>query len=926
MIHAIPSTFRVITPDRGTGTAFHLHSCYLLTARHCTVGGEETLSDSVTVNIDGKEQLAEVIWRSEANSPLDAAILSVLSVGSDILASQSPAKVASIKDLQRVNSFRWRASGYAIGDPERLGLFLTGTIAGIQETQGIHRLQLTCDQFGAEGSGLKGSSGGAVVLNEHVIGMISRFPQNFNQRILYASLLTDVMSAFVRSGPQAHVETLREMCDSIYQLILDDCDEVQNRYFSSLESIGYAFHERAILTPLCSARPVQRATLESTYVPVSFRKVSSIQDCLRQSPNASKDLITKGLDEVIQGSYQASGQLRLVVTGLAGAGKTSLLGYIAYLSSRSASGMGLRTPMLPLLVSLPELSKVKCTTNFADWLTKAESQQLEVCEPSISASKMEAIAERTHRPWFLLCDGLDEIPTPLRREFWISFRACVIRSHLSWCIASRPPTNLDDYLIDIVQRDVPAWSIESWTEVQLTTFVKNLLRTDTDKFLSQFGALSFGNSTATPLLALIAVCVYDSNSNTLPKTKASLYRHLIDNTVLKALRKGIIGFDLEWISENNVESLIDLLAVVAIECVRNPHAETSDDIHEWLAGAITTSYGVSATSAKRRARDFLDQIVVRSGLLVVERDRLRWWHSSIKDYLAGLHLAKGSQLEQRQSLERWDDSAWQEAVIFMMSILSDEHRRRPGRHSNVNELFREMMDHNEQCGLFLYNALAEGACVNSDTEEFIIESLVCGAIKMGAMPECESFNDELKIKGRSPVELLFRLRHVASAVAGIKRIRDNSSVQPWMREQARFALAMDGEWGPAGYSPGPETESVMANGDRVQDIDIRVGNLPYCPIPQQPARDRALLDRRPGFEAVMGEKDGDRAQEIDVGIGNPPYCPIPRQTPAERARLMTSRTVYPKTDGGSKFWDHLLKLLVILAVGLVVSILGAAFS
>jgi hypothetical protein len=89
----------------------------------------------------------------------------------------------------------------------------------------------------------------------------------------------------------------------------------------------------------------------------------------------------------------------------------------------------------------------------------------------------------------------------------------------------------------------------------------------------------------------------------------------------------------------------------------------------------------------------------------------------------------------------------------------------------------------------MYFALADGAAVDSYTERRVIGSLADGAIRLGQMADCEGFNEELRLQGRSPVQMLMRLRRTPGALQGIARIGKHSDVLPWMREEAEAALA-----------------------------------------------------------------------------------------------------------------------------------------
>jgi hypothetical protein len=133
-------------------------------------------------------------------------------------------------------------------------------------------------------------------------------------------------------------------------------------------------------------------------------------------------------------------------------------------------------------------------------------------------------------------------------------------------------------------------------------------------------------------------------------------------------------------------------------------------------------------------------------------------------------------------------SQWEEIALFMIAMLSLMHRRDPQKNPDVTHLFRFLTGAYMGSGLLLYVALAEGAEVDEEMEAFVIENLVAGATRMGEMVECESYNQELESKGRSPIELLAKLHSRPAALKGLLTIKTNPSVSAWMRARAELAL------------------------------------------------------------------------------------------------------------------------------------------
>jgi len=211
-----------------------------------------------------------------------------------------------------------------------------------------------------------------------------------------------------------------------------------------------------------------------------------------------------------------------------------------------------------------------------------------------------------------------------------------------------------------------------------------------------------------------------------------------------------------------------------------------------LQSYLQKAHWATTLNAKKRAREFVQYVAVGSGLLLIEvihgRERWRWWHATVRDYLAALAISEGARADHLASLLKWENSIWQEIIIFMISILSVKHRRDPNRHPDVTDLFQYLLDNNSMCGLLLYISLADGAAVDEKMEQFVIEQLVRAATRLGQHPECEDYDQELGRKGRSPVELLSKLSDRPAALIGLKNIKNDLSVGQWMREKVEEVL------------------------------------------------------------------------------------------------------------------------------------------
>jgi hypothetical protein len=821
-----PVVFRLSTSSGRRGTAFLLQPGYALTAAHCVTddGGE---LPTVTLELAGRQYSAEVIWtdQSEGSARCDGAILKV--VQASITGSEPAGPPLAVRRLPRRalpnSTVQWHAFGYPVMDPEQMGLDLSGSIGGIQKGAGIRRLQLTCDQFGADGAGLQGVSGGPVTVNAYTVALISRNPSAFRQRIVYASMLEDIFAEFFRSASsvdagavKVHAETLRPAFANLDVIELDEADRALNQYITSLRRRGKVFHELAVRTPLCRRGALESSDLDNTYVQASLHRISTVHDfwtanvdqCQAVGPAGNGDQ-QRSLGEVVTKCTSLQPPLRLVIAGGAGAGKTTVLNYIALKSLFSPDEVGLRAPMLPLVVSLPQLAKVKCVDGFTEWLKRARAKGLDVCSPHLDAKFFNEFPERIGAEWLLLLDGFDEVSELGRIDLLRSLRECVRDRPLHWCLTSRPAATLKDPLIDISQwPGVQSYKIVPWTDAEQHSFATAILGEEKAReFLRRFRFIVLDRSTATPLLTLIAICVFQDSQGRMtdlskgeeasgtgvqqvPRTKAELYAAFVDNSVLRGLQRPASNVP-EWIEQEDREPLVNVLSRLAIYSTENPAADRVSDLLDWLGMHLRETELATRVSGGRRSREFVQHVGAGSGLVLIEvtrnGDRWRWWHSAVRDYLAALAIANGSPQGQRDILRKRGNSTWDEVIIFMMAILSARHAGDPERHPNITGLFRYLLDTDSECGLLLYTALAEGAAVDENMEGFVISQLVEAAKRLGHA-DCEHYNLELGLKGRSPVQLLAKLSDRSNALRGLREIKDDLEIGPWMRGEAEEAL------------------------------------------------------------------------------------------------------------------------------------------
>lgn len=766
----------------GYGTAFLVSRRLALTAAHCVEGATELQLESKTATVGAR------VMGSEAT--LDAALLTLRDPNA-LDGVVRAVRIGTLPDGRPLADFRWHAPSFAVGDTERLGLELTGSLAGIQRMGEIRRLQLNCDQFGADSGGIAGSSGSPVTVNGFAVALVSRAPKAFKQRVVFATMLEDVLQSFRGRVEAEYRDEFEALLVDVVAIELDECDRALNRYVARVKRLGRSFHERAVRTPACSTRRIEQACLEATYIPIRLQQVREAHELWVDSQDVGCTTDIAPLDPpvdvegAIQSAFASSSRLQLLITGYAGTGKTTVLSHLASQALLAPESIGLPGPMTPLLLSLPELARARCSSNLSDWLVEARVQGAAVCDlPSSDWSFVIEFPLRLGAPILLLFDGLDEVPEQLRRDLWRSFRLCVVEGGYSWMMASRPATSHEDPVNDISQRSgVYTYKIQPWSDEELNQFAASMLGVErAGSFLKEFRLMSMGRTTMTPLLALVAMCVYGDSQTGLPRTRAELFELFVDNAIVRGNEK----HSSDGVNRDERADLIAMLAKMALFSTERSEPFTLDDVRRHLGSGWPRAAGAVAEVS---VKEGFTRAGLHSGLLTVDKeDRVVWWHASVREYLTARALADGPEDERLQKLKLCNEPQWLETIVMMLLILSVRHYRCADRNPDVTKYFNELSMQSD-AGLVMYFALADGAAVDSRTERLVIGNLVDGAIRLGQMSECREFNEELALQGRSPIQLLMKLRRTPRAVEGIAAIRDHPDVMPWMREEARAALA-----------------------------------------------------------------------------------------------------------------------------------------
>lgn len=487
------------------------------------------------------------------------------------------------------------------------------------------------------------------------------------------------------------------------------------------------------------------------------------------------------VDDALQELIMSEDNL-MVVTGVSGAGKSTLL-RVALPAALARLG---ELPGMPAMVPI----YMRATTFFssiggslAERISAAltESRLINYPATTLSHELARLLGSSCYR-FALLIDGLDEITHPLQRSEAASeikeLRANLQQQKHVIVLTSRPIDELKRLCAD--SRAPLCFALEPVTEDARHDFFRQMLSpADGDALEEQFSHFGNAELNGLPLHAAFAVSLYRKDRK-LPASLVAMYEQYLDLIIERTQRsKHEMTSSPELVSE-----LFDALQVLAYESLT--HEELNDShARAALQRCISKSAGdkFSALVIRQIAQTQLTAVTDTQLALYRENGGFKWTHLSIRDYLAGHHMA-GICTEPAswdQAMARWRDPNWRGAVLFALLILAREN-------DLPLDALRSLAPFNGQepddaTLQFLCDAIAMGAKMPRALLMQVIDAAVCAGTDA-----IEDFNSCARLfkPCKHPYESLMRIRKIApDAVARIEEIISN----PNLPVATRTALA-----------------------------------------------------------------------------------------------------------------------------------------
>ncbi|WP_110519338.1 SUMF1/EgtB/PvdO family nonheme iron enzyme [Herpetosiphon llansteffanensis] len=414
----------------------------------------------------------------------------------------------------------------------------------------------------------------------------------------------------------------------------------------------------------------------------------------------------------------------LVVTGMPGSGKTTVLRYLALcfsLAHHTADAPDIHLGIAwSGVVPMPILIQLR---RFAERLTQAPlgaAALLDHIEAVLSEQRIPHLHDYLDQQLraghvLVLLDGVDEILDPTKRQWVIQsinqFRARYANSRI--VVTSRPyayvpPFQLSDHFqvveVQPIDRVEQSSFIQRWYAAALAhdPVLATTRQQDLVQAIRQRPRLH--EIAENPLLLTLMTLLHFGEATSLPDQRTELYEKclllLLDEW--DVLREGI---RLETVLHITLQKrdLLPLIQPIAYHLQMAGREEaTMQEITAWVLERFCDLTNGNAWEAKVMIKRFLDVVETRSGLLVARDIQQRYAlpHRTFQEYLAMRELVSAD-IVTREVLNHRHDPTWREVLLLLIGHLVGS-----GHTAQATEIIGNMLDADDHGSIAYYQTVA----------------------------------------------------------------------------------------------------------------------------------------------------------------------------------------------------------------------------
>jgi hypothetical protein len=348
-----------------------------------------------------------------------------------------------------------------------------------------------------------------------------------------------------------------------------------------------------------------------------------------------------------------AGHERVLLRGVAGSGKTTLVQWLAVTTARQDRLTGQLAHLmgrLPFVLPLRTLTRGGAQLPVADGFLRAVSCPLAGSQPPGWADRV-----LTAGRGLLLVDGIDEVPERerARTRLWLTDLLAAFPGNL-WLVTSRPSAVQTEWLggdfteltLSPMSRDNIAVFVRRWHEAAgagpaMADALLAATRTKQD----------LGRLATNPLMCALICALHRERRGFLPRGRKALYDAALSMLLERRDRERELTVDLDE------ETQVQLLQRLAYWLIRNGRAEMNRaDALNQIERLLPSMPHVADLGS---AEEILRQLLVRSGLLrEPAAGAVDFVHRTFQDYLgarAAVEERDFDALVKHAHLDQWED-------------------------------------------------------------------------------------------------------------------------------------------------------------------------------------------------------------------------------------------------------------------------------